>query len=42
MADGLLDFKPLITHRFILDEINRALAKFTGREGGAIKVLVKP
>jgi len=42
MADGRLDVKPLITHRFSLDEINRALATFTGREGGAIKVLVKP
>ena len=42
MADGRLDVKPLITHRFPLDEINAALATFTGRVGGAIKVLVKP
>ena len=42
MADGRLDVKPLITHRFPLDEINTAFATFTGRQGGAIKVIVKP
>jgi threonine dehydrogenase-like Zn-dependent dehydrogenase len=42
MADGRLDVKPLITHRFSLDEINAAFATFTGRVGGAIKVIVKP
>jgi threonine dehydrogenase-like Zn-dependent dehydrogenase len=42
MADGRLDVKPLITHRFSLEEINKALATFTGRQGGAIKVIVKP
>ena len=42
MADGRLDVKPLITHRFSLDEINTAFATFTGRVGGAIKVIVKP
>jgi threonine dehydrogenase-like Zn-dependent dehydrogenase len=42
MADGRLDVKPLITHRFSLDEINTAFATFTGRQGGAIKVIVKP
>jgi threonine dehydrogenase-like Zn-dependent dehydrogenase len=42
MADGRLDLKPLITHRFVLDEINKAFDTFTGRIGGAIKVIVKP
>lgn len=42
MADGRLDVKPLITHRFPLGEVNRALETFSGRQGGAIKVLVQP
>lgn len=42
MADGRLDLKPLITHRFSLDDINTAFDTFTGRVGGAIKVIVKP
>jgi len=42
MADGRLKMKPLITHTFCLDEINKAFDTFTGRVGGAIKVIVKP
>jgi threonine dehydrogenase-like Zn-dependent dehydrogenase len=42
MADGRLDLKPLITHRFSLDDINKAFDTFTGRVGGAIKVIIKP
>ncbi len=42
MADGRLNLKPLITHRFSLDQINTAFDTFTGRVGGAIKVIVKP
>lgn len=42
MADGRMNLKPLITHRFSLDEINQAFDTFTGRVGGAIKVIVKP
>jgi threonine dehydrogenase-like Zn-dependent dehydrogenase len=42
LADGRLNLKPLITHRFSLDDINEAFATFTGRVGGAIKVIVKP
>lgn len=42
LADGRLNLKPLITHRFSLDEINAAFDTFTGRVGGAIKVIVKP
>jgi threonine dehydrogenase-like Zn-dependent dehydrogenase len=42
MADGRINFKPLITHTFCLDEINKAFDTFTGRVGGAIKVIVKP
>ncbi len=42
MADGRMNLKPLITHTFSLDEINTAFDTFTGRVGGAIKVVVKP
>lgn len=42
MADGRINLKPLITHTFSLDNINEALNTFTGRIGGAIKVIVKP
>ena len=42
MADGRLDVKPIITHRFSLDDINQAFDTFTGRIGGAIKVIVNP
>lgn len=42
MADGRMNLKPLITHRFSLDEINKAFETFTGRVGGAIKVIVQP
>jgi threonine dehydrogenase-like Zn-dependent dehydrogenase len=42
MTDGRLNMKPLITHTFSLDQINQAFDTFTGRQGGAIKVLVKP
>ena len=42
MADGRLNLKPLITHTFSLDEIRTAFATFTGRIGGAVKVIVKP
>ena len=42
MADGRINLKPLITHTFSLDEINTAFDTFTGRIGGAIKVIVKP
>jgi L-iditol 2-dehydrogenase len=42
MADGRINFKPLITHTFCLDDINQAFDTFTGRVGGAIKVIVKP
>lgn len=42
MADGRINLKPLITHTFGLDEINTAFDTFTGRVGGAIKVIVRP
>jgi len=42
MADGRMNLKPLVTHTFSLDDINIAFDTFTGRVGGAIKVVVKP
>ncbi len=42
MADGRIDLRPLHTHTFCLDEINKAFDTFTGRIGGAIKVIVQP
>jgi threonine dehydrogenase-like Zn-dependent dehydrogenase len=42
MADGRMNLKLLITHTFSLDEINTAFDTFTGRVGGAIKVIIKP
>ncbi|MDR7542825.1 MAG: alcohol dehydrogenase catalytic domain-containing protein [Armatimonadota bacterium] len=42
LADGRLKMRPLITHTFPLDEINRAFDTFTSRAGGAIKVIIKP
>ena len=42
VADGRLDLKPLITHRFSLDDVNEALDTYVGRKEGAIKVILKP
>jgi L-iditol 2-dehydrogenase len=41
MADGRMNLKPLITHKFRLDDINKAFDTFTSRAGGAIKVIGK-
>jgi threonine dehydrogenase-like Zn-dependent dehydrogenase len=41
-GDGLLDPAPLVTHRFPLEEVDRAFATLTGADGGAVKVLVHP
>ena len=42
MAKGLIKAKPLITHRFKLDEINKGMEVFTKRIDGAIKVVINP
>lgn len=42
MADGRMNLKPLITHKYRLDEINKGFETFTGRVGGAIKVIIQP
>lgn len=42
LADGRVKAAPLITHRFPLEKINEGMKTFVGREGGAIKVVIKP
>ncbi|NPV70574.1 MAG: zinc-binding dehydrogenase [Firmicutes bacterium] len=42
VGSGRLKVAPLITHRFPLTQVHRAFEVFTGREGGAIKVIVNP
>jgi alcohol dehydrogenase len=39
---GRVDFTPLLTHRFSLDEIAQAYRVFGGREDGVIKVAIRP
>ena len=42
LENGLVDLKPLITHTFSIDEVNRAFETFNKRIDGAIKVITKP
>ena len=42
LADGRLNLKQLVTHRFSLDDVNEALDTFVNRKDGAIKVILKP
>lgn len=42
IANGAVMTKPLITHKFRLEDINGAMDTFARRLGGAIKVVVKP
>lgn len=42
MVRGVIDVKPLVTHRFPLSAFPEALDTFVERKDGAIKVLLKP
>jgi L-iditol 2-dehydrogenase len=42
MRQGKINARPLITHRYPLSEIKEGFRVFNEREGGAIKVLIKP
>lgn len=39
---GRVDFTPMLTHRFALDEIDKAYRVFGERQDGVIKVAIKP
>jgi L-iditol 2-dehydrogenase len=42
MRQGKINARPLITHLFPLSEIREGFPLFNEREGGVIKVLIKP
>jgi alcohol dehydrogenase len=42
VKSGRLDLRPLITHRFSLDQIKEAYDLFGGRKDGVMKVAIKP
>ena len=42
MAQGMVDLRGLITHRFPLEQLHEAFDTFTQRKDGAIKVLIRP
>ncbi|HEY7605195.1 MAG TPA: dehydrogenase, partial [Actinomycetes bacterium] len=41
-GDGILDPAPLVTHRFPLEEVDRAFTALTAADDGAVKILVHP
>ena len=42
IASGRIDLKPLVTHRFKLDEIERAYELFANQRDGVLKVAITP
>jgi len=42
MQEGKINGRALITHTFVLEEINAALTTFVERSGDALKVVVHP
>lgn len=42
MSIGAIQAKPLLTHKFPLDQINEAFDTFIRRKGNAIKVVIRP
>jgi threonine dehydrogenase-like Zn-dependent dehydrogenase len=42
VASGRVDLKPFVTHRFRLDEIEKAYALFAAQRDGVIKVAITP
>ena len=39
---GRVDFRPLLTHSFSLDQIGEAYSLFGGRRDGVLKVAIRP
>ena len=42
LGAGKITVKPLITHRFPLEQVNEGLQTFIQRKGGALKVIIQP
>lgn len=42
VASGRVDLKPLVTHRFTLDEIEAAYDHFGHQRDGVLKVAITP
>ena len=42
VASGEVDFKPMVTHRFKLDEIEQAYDLFANQRDGVLKVAITP
>jgi len=42
IRSGRVDFKPMVTHRFKLDEIEAAYELFSNQRDGVLKVAIKP
>lgn len=42
IASGRLDTRPLVTHRFKLDDIEKAYAMFANQQDGVLKVAITP
>jgi threonine dehydrogenase-like Zn-dependent dehydrogenase len=42
IASGRLDTRPLVTHRFKLDDIEKAYALFANQQDGVLKVAITP
>jgi threonine dehydrogenase-like Zn-dependent dehydrogenase len=42
IANGRLDLKPLVTHRFTLDQIVEAYDLFSHQRDGVMKVAITP
>jgi len=42
IGSGRIDLKPLVTHRFKLDQIKEAYDLFAHQRGGVLKVAITP
>jgi alcohol dehydrogenase len=42
VASGAVDLKPLVTHRFKLDDIEKAYDLFANQKDGVLKIAITP